>query len=555
MAEDISTIKKKVINRQNSFFSGKRGRLLRENLTAYLFLFPAMSLIFIFGLFPVAFSLYVSMYRWKIKQGAFKGLDNYVKAMDNLTYVIVFLIAAGAIWLAISMLIKTWKKASEAKESPWLFALPGIAFSLSLYQFLKFFVLALPEFLSIGEKVQRVEKTRELYTQLFGDVFRLEPVLQARQQFLWLFLAGVALWLLFSRILKVKHAGNYTNWFFIAASSALTGYLVGMFGYTSIATAYAAAIEKGEEIIIWPQTISILVGLVLFYISWLLWQGATNRDNSVKMLFNLFASVTLLGGAWILIGEIPMVIEAGDKALWEGLVVTAWYSFGTVPIQLALGLTIAYLLYQEINGKSFFRMIYFLPYITPAVASAAVFRIMFSNRPTGMMNNVLAFFGQEPLKWLLEPGSAFTIFGIAGPSLALIVVIIFNVWTYAGYNAVIFLAGLGGIPRSFYEAAEIDGANRWQLFRHITLPLLSPITYFLSLLGVIGTFKAFNHVFVLRNPAALRTVDTMSMVIWDLLKTDNRYGYSAAMAFVLFGVVLVLTVINNSLQGKRVFYG
>jgi len=87
------------------------------------------------------------------------------------------------------------------------------------------------------------------------------------------------------------------------------------------------------------------------------------------------------------------------------------------------------------------------------------------------------------------------------------------------------------------------------------LPLLSPITYFLSLLGVIGTFKAFNHIFVLRNAAALRSVDTLSMVIWDLIKTDNRYGYGTAVAFILFGVVLILTLINNSVQGKRVFYG
>ncbi|OQY26947.1 MAG: hypothetical protein B6243_13540, partial [Anaerolineaceae bacterium 4572_5.2] len=98
-------------------------------------------------------------------------------------------------------------------------------------------------------------------------------------------------------------------------------------------------------------------------------------------------------GAWILISEIPHILEQGDDALWSGLRVTAWFSLGTVPAQLALGLGIAYLLYQEIKGKSFFRMIYFLPYITPAVASAAVFRIMFSNRPTGMMNKVVVFFG------------------------------------------------------------------------------------------------------------------------------------------------------------------
>jgi multiple sugar transport system permease protein len=216
---------------------------------------------------------------------------------------------------------------------------------------------------------------------------------------------------------------------------------------------------------------------------------------------------------------------------------------------------IAYLLFQNIRGKSFYRMMYFLPYITPTVAAAAVFRIIFSNRPAGMMNNLWTAFGAKPLNWLLEPQAVFNLGPIEGPSLALVVIIIFNVWTFTGYNAVIFLAGLGSIPPVLYEAAEIDGANRWQVFRNITFPLLSPTTYFLSVLGVIGTFKAFNHVFVLRQSAALDSVDTLSMVIWDELFTANRYGYAAMLAFVLFGVVLILTLINNKVQGERVFYG
>lgn len=555
MASGTATLKTSTTETKVGFLAGRRGRLFRENLTAYLFIAPAMLLIFMFGLFPVAFSLYVSMYKWKIKQGAFKGLANYTKAIDDLAYVVAFLLVIGAFWLAISIFRKMWRAAREQGVSLWLFLIPGALFSAGTYYFLKFVVLVLPEILSIGEKVQRVKRTQELYAQLFREAFQVEAVAQARQHAFLLLVLAVVVWITLNYTIKVRHAGQYVGQFFQMTFYAWIGWLIGSFTYNYIQAQYAKAMESGTEVTIWVQVISILGGLLLLYLSWKLWNYAQLQDSTPKMLFGAFAAIALLVAAWILIGEVPPVIAAGDKALWNGLLVTTWYSMGTVPIQLVVGLTIAYLLYQDIKAKSFFRMLYFIPYITPAVASAAVFRIMFSNRPTGMMNNVLAFFGQEPLKWLLEPNPIFKIFGLPGPSLALVVIILFGIWTYSGYNAVIFLAGLGSVPRSLYEAAQIDGANRWQSFRHVTLPLLSPITYFLSLLGVIGTFKAFNHIFVLRNAAALRSVDTLSMVIWDLIKTDNRYGYGTAVAFILFGVVLILTLINNSVQGKRVFYG
>jgi len=555
MASGASAMDRQPTRHPTGLLAGKRGRVLKENLTAYLFLSPAMSLIFIFGLFPVAFALYVSMYKWKIKQSTFRGLSNYTKALDNLAYVIAFLIAVGTVWLAVSYLRKIRKKAQETKETPWLFAIPGALLAASLYKWLVFAVLVLPEVLNIGEKVQRLEKTRELYVQLFQEAFQVEAVLRPRQQALWLLVGGVLLWILMARWLKNRHATHYVSQFFMVTFSAISGYLISGFIFSNIQLEYAKAAEKNVEINTWPQVIFIISGLILLYFGWRIWNSAARQPNSSHMVLRLLAGIMLLTSAWMLIGELPSVFASGDKDMWRGLLVTTWYSMGTVPIQLALGLTIAYLLYQEIKAKSFFRMVYFLPYITPAVASAAVFRIMFSNRPTGMMNNLLNVFGIEPLKWLLEPNSIFKIGNLEGPSLALVVIILFGIWTYSGYNAVIFLAGLGGIPRSLYEAAEIDGASRWQSFQHITLPLLSPITYFLSLLGVIGTFKAFNHVFVLRNAGALRTVDTMSMVIWDLIKADSRYGYGSTMAFVLFGVVLALTLVNNKLQGEKVFYG
>jgi ABC-type sugar transport system permease subunit len=124
-----------------------------------------------------------------------------------------------------------------------------------------------------------------------------------------------------------------------------------------------------------------------------------------------------------------------------------------------------------------------------------------------------------------------------------------------GYDTVIFLAGLGGIPNELYEVASIDGAGRWAQFRHITFPLLSPTTYFLTLLAVIGTFRAFNHVWVLRSAAALGTTDTASIVLFIEFNRNTRYGYAASLSFILLGVILILTIINNRIAEERVFYG
>jgi multiple sugar transport system permease protein len=200
-------------------------------------------------------------------------------------------------------------------------------------------------------------------------------------------------------------------------------------------------------------------------------------------------------------------------------------------------------------------MLFFLPYVTPFVASAAVFRQMFSIRPQAPVNQLLNFFGMETLSWIQEPKPIFTILGFEGPSLALVVIMLYSIWVYVGYDTVIYLAGLGNISRELTEAAEIDGAGRWQVFRHIIFPLLSPTTYFLSLIAIIGTFKAFSHIWVMRHDLALGTTDTFSVTIFIEFFDKVRYGYASALAFVLFAIILSLTYINNRIQGTRVFYG
>jgi multiple sugar transport system permease protein len=282
------------------------------------------------------------------------------------------------------------------------------------------------------------------------------------------------------------------------------------------------------------------------------------------MIIRIFAAVVLAVGAWVLIGELPRAGIEGDKNWWEGLLVTVYYSIGTVPIQLGISLLLAVLLFQKIRGKGIFRLIYFLPYITPTVAAAAVFRIFFAGRPTAPINSILQSLGLGTLGWLDEPEGIFQMIAgpnfelpswAVGPSLALVVIIIYNVWSYIGYDTVIFLAGLGNIPGELYEAAAIDGANKAAQFRHITIPLLSPTTYFLTLLAIIGTFKAFNHIWVLRSGAALGTTDTATVLIFTEFNRNTRYGYAAALSIVLLGVIVILTIINNKVAEKRVFYG
>jgi multiple sugar transport system permease protein len=253
----------------------------------------------------------------------------------------------------------------------------------------------------------------------------------------------------------------------------------------------------------------------------------------------------------------------------DAMIRTAMYSVGTVPFQLAIGMTLAYFLFYEVKfGKGLFRLIYFMPYITPQVATATIFTVIFSLSATGLANQFLDTMGITPQLWLQESDGVVQVayeelFGgdgdhvpaaFEGPSLALLTVILFNIWVYAGYNAVIFLAGLGAIPGELYEAARVDGAGRWAAFRHITFPLLSPVTFFLSILAIIGTFKAFGSVYVIKNPYN-DYADTFTILIFDSLFRENNRGYASSLAFVLFGVIMILTLIQTRLSRGRVFYG
>ncbi|TES89417.1 MAG: sugar ABC transporter permease, partial [Anaerolineales bacterium] len=306
-------------------------------------------------------------------------------------------------------------------------------------------------------------------------------------------------------------------------------------------------------------------GIMLLYAGWKGWRSSEGQTSNFNFFLRILSALILMTGAILLIIFVPLAGSSGDKDIWLGLRVTASYSLGTVPFQLAISLFFAILLFQKLRGSEFLRILFFLPYITPAVASAAVFRQMFSNRLQAPANALLRMIGLEGQQWLREPDGIFKMIAesmgatlpdwAAGPSMALVVIIIFSIWTFVGYDIVIYLAGLGNIPMELVEAAEIDGAGKWQVFRHIIFPLLSPTTYFLSLIAIIGTFKAFNHIWVLRLGEALGTTDTFSVVIFSEFFEKYRFGYSSALAFVLFAIIIGLIFVNNKIQGSRVFYG
>jgi multiple sugar transport system permease protein len=318
----------------------------------------------------------------------------------------------------------------------------------------------------------------------------------------------------------------------------------------------------------WWGMIAFCVGFVALYGVYRLWTwpGWPRQDEAPYFLLRFGVMLAGLAVAFAIISYgYSLMLDAlrpRDRDFLQGLQITFYYAFGSIPLQLAFGLILAYVLHGKIRGKQLYRMLFFLPYVTPTVAAAVVFGFIFSGRDTSLANQAITALGFPLQRWLSEPRPFVNVmFGwnlegfLAGPSMALVCVILLGIWTYTGYNAIIFMAGLGNIPTDLYEAAKVDGASEWHLFRYITLPLLSPVTFYLSILGFIGTFTAFNTLFVMRTPASQGTLDTAALVIFDTFREQNRWGEAAAQAIVLMLIVLALTQVQRSVFEKQVFYG
>jgi len=221
---------------------------------------------------------------------------------------------------------------------------------------------------------------------------------------------------------------------------------------------------------------------------------------------------------------------------------TAYYVVFAVPLQMLFGLLCALGLNRGVPGQSFFRVVYFLPVVTSTVAVGLVWAWLF-NSNFGLINMGLSLFGVTDLpKWLISSRWAMP---------ALITV---SVWQGLGYAMVLFLAGLQNIRQDIYEAAALDGATPWQRFWRITLPLLSPMTFFVLIISIIGSFQIFELVYVMTKAGPANATNTLVYYVYQNGFMFYQMGYASAAAMVLFAIVLVATLIQYRLQDRWVTY-
>ncbi len=213
-----------------------------------------------------------------------------------------------------------------------------------------------------------------------------------------------------------------------------------------------------------------------------------------------------------------------------------------VPIGLFISLTLAVIINKHVYLKDFFKVIYFMPYISSVVAVAIVFQVLF--HPTmGPVNQFLLSIGiDDPPKW------------IADVNFALPSVMIILIWTHIGFQLIIYLAGLQNIPKELYEAADIDGATAWYKFRKITIPLVSPTTFLLLVTGLIGSFKVFDLIVVLTNGGPANSTALPVFYLYEQAFIELKTGYASTIALVIFALILIITVFQWLGQKKWVNY-
>jgi multiple sugar transport system permease protein len=220
-----------------------------------------------------------------------------------------------------------------------------------------------------------------------------------------------------------------------------------------------------------------------------------------------------------------------DGVFHIAFVNTLIYSLGVVPIGMALSLLLAVLLNQKVRGITIFRVAFYLPVVTSTVASGMIWLWMYAP-DTGLVNRFVEAFGLQGQRWLIDP------------NLALGAVMFVAVWKNLGYTMTIFLAALQGVPVHLYEAAEIDGANAWNKFWVITVPLLRPATFFIFVTSIISSFQVFGSVFVMTHGGPGYATTTIVHQIYLNAFRYLRMGYASAEALVLFLVIFSLALIN-----------
>lgn len=261
------------------------------------------------------------------------------------------------------------------------------------------------------------------------------------------------------------------------------------------------------------------------------------------MVYSFYLSLT----TWDLFTEPQWVglynyqdLLTDNPDFWQSLKVTAIYSFVSVPLSLVVALALALLLNSKVRGIAFFRTLFYLPSVLPAIAVAVLWIWVF-NPSYGILNILLALVGIEGPKWLGDPNWAL-------PAL-----IVMSLWSLGG-SMIIFLAGLKGISSTLYEAAELDGANKRQQLFSITIPQLTPTIFFNLVMSIIGSFQVFTQAYAMTKGGPQKATLFYMYYLFDMAFIKFRMGYASALAWVLFIIILVFTLLVIRSSTLWVYY-
>lgn len=263
----------------------------------------------------------------------------------------------------------------------------------------------------------------------------------------------------------------------------------------------------------------------------------------LPILYAVFLSlqkVQLLGGVeYEFVGLQNFVRLQQDERVWIALRNTAAYVAIVVPAQTLLALLLAVTLNAGVKGKNLWRIVYFLPTVTSSAVLTLIFMWIYNTN--GLLNHFLGAIGLPTYNWLGDP------------AVALKGIMLMNIWSTAPFFMVIYLAALQDIPQSLYEAAKLDGANAWNQFVFITLPLLQPVTFFVVATGIIGTFQLFDQAYIFSNGSGGPNNATLTLVllIYQYVFRDLQMGYAAAIAFLLAAIIILITLLQRRLFSQN----
>lgn len=267
--------------------------------------------------------------------------------------------------------------------------------------------------------------------------------------------------------------------------------------------------------------------------------------NIIPMIQTFFLSFEKAGsfgkGVWVGLDNYKKLFQ--DPGVFKAICNTFKYTILTVPPIVILSLIVAVLLNQNIKGRTVYRTIYYLPMVAAPAAIAMIWKWLF-NSEYGLINYLLSLIGINGPKWVTDP------------NVALISIAIVGIWGAVGYNMILFLAGLQEIPKDYYEAASIDGASPLKQFFTITVPLVSPTMFFVVVTSLIGSFQAFDTIYMMidKNGTAIESTQSLAYLFYKYSFTLNDRGYGAAIAMLLLVIILIVTAIQLKLQKKWVTY-